>query len=437
MSLLSYLKIEERGSSVRQEVIAGLTTFLAMVYSVIVVPNMLSDAGFPAESVFIATCLVAGLGSILIGLWANVPMAIGCAISLTAFTAFSLVLGQGFSVPVALGAFFLLGVVFTLFSVTGIRAWILRNLPISIAHGAGIGIGLFLLLIAANGVGLVIKNDAGLPVKMGEFTSFPVIMSLVGLAAIIGLERKQVKGSILWVIIAITVIGLIFDPNVKFGGSIFKLPTVTGESLFLNLDIMGALNAAVLPAVFALVMTAVFDATGTIRAVAGQAGLIDKDGQIIGGGKALTADSVSSVFSGLFGTAPAAVYIESAAGTAVGGKTGLTAIVVGVLFLLMLFFQPLAFLVPGYATAPALMYVGLLMLSNVSKLDFDDFVGAMSGLVCAVFIVLTANIVTGIMLGFAALVLGRLISGEVKQLNIGTVIIAVALVAFYALGYAI
>lgn len=437
MSLLSYLKIEERGSSVRQEVIAGLTTFLAMVYSVIVVPNMLSDAGFPAESVFIATCLVAGLGSILIGLWANVPMAIGCAISLTAFTAFSLVLGQGISVPVALGAIFLMGVVFTLISVTGIRAWILRNLPISIAHGAGIGIGLFLLLIAANGVGLVIKNDTGLPVKMGEFTSFPVIMSLVGLAAIIGLERKQVKGSILWVIIAITVIGLIFDPNVKFGGSIFKLPTVTGESLFLNLDIMGALNAAVLPAVFALVMTAVFDATGTIRAVAGQAGLIDEDGQIIGGGKALTADSVSSVFSGLFGTAPAAVYIESAAGTAVGGKTGLTAIVVGVLFLLMLFFQPLAFLVPGYATAPALMYVGLLMLSNVSKLDFDDFVGAMSGLVCAVFIVLTANIVTGIMLGFAALVLGRLISGEFKQLNIGTVIIAVALVAFYALGYAI
>lgn len=437
MSLLSYLKIEERGSSVSQEVIAGLTTFLAMVYSVIVVPNMLSDAGFPAESVFIATCLVAGLGSILIGLWANVPMAIGCAISLTAFTAFSLVLGQGISVPVALGAIFLMGVVFTLISVTGIRAWILRNLPISIAHGAGIGIGLFLLLIAANGVGLVIKNDTGLPVKMGEFTSFPVIMSLVGLAAIIGLERKQVKGSILWVIIAITVIGLIFDPNVKFGGSIFKLPTVTGESLFLNLDIMGALNAAVLPAVFALVMTAVFDATGTIRAVAGQAGLIDEDGQIIGGGKALTADSVSSVFSGLFGTAPAAVYIESAAGTAVGGKTGLTAIVVGVLFLLMLFFQPLAFLVPGYATAPALMYVGLLMLSNVSKLDFDDFVGAMSGLVCAVFIVLTANIVTGIMLGFAALVLGRLISGEVKQLNIGTVIIAVALVAFYALGYAI
>ncbi|MDG6353859.1 NCS2 family permease [Glaesserella parasuis] len=437
MSLLPRFQLAERGSNVRQEVIAGLTTFLAMVYSVIVVPNMLSAAGFPADSVFIATCLVAGLGSILIGLWANAPMAIGCAISLTAFTAFSLVLGQGISIPVALGAIFLMGVLFTIVSITGIRAWILRNLPSSIAHGAGIGIGLFLLLIAANGVGLVVSNQAGLPVKMGEFTSFPVMMSLVGLAAIIGLERLQIKGSILWVIIAITIIGLIFDPNVKFGGEVFKLPTFGENSQFLNLDIVGALNAAILPVVFALVMTAIFDATGTIRAVAGQANLLDKDGQIINGDKALTSDSLSSVLSGLFGTAPAAVYIESAAGTAVGGKTGLTAVVVGVLFLLMLFFQPLAFLVPGYATAPALMYVGLLMLSNVSKLDFDDFIGAMSGLVCAVFIVLTANIVTGIMLGFATLVIGRTISGEFNKLNVGTVAIAIALVAFYAFGFAI
>ena len=437
MTLSSYLKINERGSSVRQEIIAGLTTFLAMVYSIIVVPNMLSAAGFPAESVFVATCLVAGLGSILIGLWANVPMAIGCAISLTAFTAFSLVLGQGVSIPVALGAIFLMGVVFTLISVTGVRAWILRNLPASIAHGAGIGIGLFLLLIAANGVGLVIKNDTGLPVTMGEFMSLPVILSLVGLAAIIGLERLRIKGSILWVIITITMIGLLFDPAVKSDGAILKVPSFGSDSLFMQMDVMGTLNAAILPVVFALVMTAIFDATGTIRAVAGQANLLDKDGQIINGGRALTSDSVSSLFSGIFGTAPAAVYIESAAGTAVGGKTGLTAIVVGVLFLLMLFFQPLAFLVPSYATAPALMYVGLLMLSNVSRLDFEDFVGAMSGLICAVFIVLTANIVTGIMLGFGTLVLGRLISGEFNKLNLGTVIIAVVLVAFYALGYAI
>ncbi|WP_410678081.1 NCS2 family permease [Avibacterium paragallinarum] len=428
-------EITQRGSTLRQEIIAGLTTFLAMVYSVIVVPNMLAAAGFPPESVFIATCLVSGLGSILIGLWANAPMAIGCAISLTAFTAFSLVLGQGVSIPVALGAVFLMGIVFSLISATGVRAWILRNLPASIAQGAGIGIGLFLLLIAANGVGIVVGNQAGLPIKLGDFTSFPVLISLAGLAAIIGLEKMQIKGGILWVIIAITLIGLAVDPNVSFNGELFKMPSFGEQSLFLQLDLTGALQPAILPVVFALVMTAVFDATGTIRAVAGQANLLDKDGQIINGGKALTSDSVSSLFSGLFGTAPAAVYIESAAGTAAGGKTGITAIVVGVLFLLMIFFQPLATLVPNYATAPALMYVGLLMLSNVSKLDFDDFIGAMSGLVCAVFIVLTANIVTGIMLGFACLVIGRLISGDVKKLNLGTVLIAIALIAFYLGGW--
>ncbi|QLB20177.1 permease [Vespertiliibacter pulmonis] len=437
MALSAFFQIKQRNSTIKQEIIAGLTTFLAMVYSVIVVPNMLSTAGFPSDSVFIATCLVAGLGSILIGLWANVPMAIGCAISLTAFTAFSLVLGQGISIPIALGAIFLMGIVFTLVSITGIRSWILRNLPASIAHGAGIGIGLFLLLIATNGIGLVVGNSSGIPIKMGEFISFPTIMSLLGLAAIIGLERLKIKGSILWVIITITLLGLTFDPQVTFNGSLFKLPTFGEHSQFLNLDIMGALNTSILPVVFALVMTAIFDATGTIRAVAGQANLLDQHGQIINGGRALTSDSLSSLLSGLFGTAPAAVYIESAAGTAVGGKTGLTAVVVGALFLLMLFFQPLAFLVPNYATAPALMYVGLLMLSNVSKLDFNDFVGAMAGLVCAVFIVLTANIVTGIMLGFAVLVIGRILAGEFRKLNIGTVIIAIVLVAFYALGYAI
>ena len=311
-----------------------------------------------------------------------------------------------------------MGVIFTAISVTGVRSWILDNLPMGIAHGTGIGIGLFLLLIAANGVGLVIKNPLeGLPVALGAFTSMPVIMSLIGLAVIFGLEKLKVPGGILLVIIAISIFGLIFDPAVKYQG-LFALPSLSdeqGKSLIFTLDIMGALSPLVLPSVLALVMTAVFDATGTIRAVAGQANLLDKDGHIINSGKALSADSVSSIFSSLVGAAPAAVYIESAAGTAAGGKTGLTATVVGGLFLLMLFLSPLSYLVPAYATAPALMYVGLLMLSNVTKLDFDDFVGAMSGLVCAVFIVLTCNIVTGIMLGFSSLVIGRICFQGVAQ----------------------
>ncbi|WCE31685.1 NCS2 family permease [Vibrio sp. SCSIO 43137] len=435
-----FFRISERGSSVKQECIAGLTTFLAMVYSIIVVPNMLGVAGFDQGAVFIATCLVAALGSLLMGLWANLPMAIGCAISLTAFTAFSLVLGQGISIPVALGAVFLMGIVFTVITVTGVRQWILTNLPFGIAHGTGIGIGLFLLLIAANGAGLVIKNpEAGLPVTLGEFTSFPVLMSVIGLAAILGLEKKRVPGGILLVIVAISIIGLIFDPKVTYQG-LFAMPSFGGEDgggLMGSLDIAGALTPVVLPTVFALVMTAIFDATGTIRAVAGQANLLDKDGNIINGGKALTSDSVSSIMAGFFGSAPAAVYIESAAGTAAGGKTGLTATVVGVLFLAMLFLSPVSYLIPVYATAPALMYVGLLMMSNVSKLKMEDSVDALSGLICAVFIVLTSNIVTGIMLGFGALVIGRVVSGEAKKLNLGTVLITVVLVAFYVGGWAL
>lgn len=439
-SLDRWFNVSARGSTVRREVVAGLTTFLAMVYSVIVVPAMLGKVGFSPAAVFVATCLVAGVGSVVMGLWANLPLAIGCAISLTAFTAFSLVAGQHISVPVALGAVFLMGVLFTIISATGIRSWILRNLPQGIAHGTGIGIGLFLLLIAANGVGLVVKNPLdGLPVALGDFASFPVVMSLFGLALIVGLEKRKVPGGILLTIIFISLLGLIFDPNVHFSG-VFAIPSLSdeqGNSLIGSLDIMGALHPAVLPSVLALVMTAVFDATGTIRAVAGQANLLDKNDQITDGGKALTTDSLSSVFSSLVGSSPAAVYIESATGAAAGGKTGLTAITVGVLFLLMLFLAPLSFLVPAYATAPALMYVGLLMLSSVAKIDFTDWVNAMSGLITAVFIVLTGNIVTGIMIGFASIVPGRLIAGEWRKLNIGTVVIALALVVFYAGGWAI
>lgn len=435
-----YFGISARGSTQRREIVAGITTFLAMVYSVFVVPGMFGKAGFDTSAVFVAVCLTTAFGSLLMGLWARLPIAIGCAISLTAFTAFGLVLGKGLPPTVALGAVFLMGLVFTGISVTGVRSWILRNLPAGVAHGTGIGIGLFLLLIASNDVGLVVKNPgAGLPVSLGQITALPVIMSVIGLAAIFGLEKRRVPGGILLVVIAISVFGLAFDPAVKFRG-VFALPSLSAPghaSLIGAMDIKGALSLAVLPSVLALVMTAVFDATGTIRAVAGQAGLLDENGRIINGGRALTADSVSSIFSGFLGGAPAAAYIESSVGVAAGAKSGLAAAVVGLLFLVVMFFSPLAGLVPSYATAPALMYVGLLMLGSVSKLHMDDMVDAMSGLVCAVFIVLTANIVTGIMLGFSTLVIGRIASGEVRKLNVGTVAIAVVLVVFYLGGWAI
>ncbi|TXI85702.1 MAG: NCS2 family permease [Cupriavidus sp.] len=435
-----YFQISARGSTRLREVVAGITTFMAMVYAVFVVPGMLGKAGFDTSAVFVAVCLTTAFGSLLMGLWARLPIAIGCAISLTAFMAFGLVLGQHLTPAVALGAVFLMGIVFTAISVTGVRAWILRNLPAGVAHGTGIGIGLFLLLIASNEVGLVVRNPgAGLPVTLGRITAFPVVMSVLGLAAIFGLERRRVPGGILLVIVAISALGLLFDPAVRFTG-VFALPSLSSPghaSLIGAMDLRGALSAAVLPSVLALVMTAVFDATGTIRAVAGQAGQLDEQGRIHNGGRALTADSVSSIFSAIFGGAPAAAYIESTVGVAAGARTGLAAVTVGLLFLAVMFFSPLAALVPPYATAPALMYVGLPMLSSVSRLHMDDLVDAMAGLVCAVFIVLTCNIVTGIMLGFCTLVIGRIVSGEWRRLNVGTVAIAVALAVFYAGGWAI
>ncbi|MDR1296477.1 MAG: NCS2 family permease [Deltaproteobacteria bacterium] len=433
-----FFLISRRGSNVRTEIIGGLTMFLSMVYSVFLVPSMLADAGFSKDGVFVAVCLVSGLGSLLMGAWAQLPMVVGCAISLTAFTAYSLVLGQGISVPVALGSVFWMGVVFTAITVTGVRNWLLKNLPKGVAVGTGIGIGLFLLMIAANNVGLVVRKvSAGYPIEFGGLTEFPVFMTLLGLAFIFGLEKRRVPGGILMVIVAISLVGLIFDDAVKFVG-VAALPSFSGESsLVFKLDLTGALNVLVIPSILALVMTAVFDATGTIRAVAGQAKLLDADGQIINGGKALTADSVSSILAGLVGGAPAAVYIESATGAAAGARTGLSAAVVGILFLLVIFFSPLAMLVPAYATAPALMYVGLLMLSNVRELDFGDFVDAMSGLVCATGIVITGNIVTGIMFGFVGLLVGRVVAGESAKLNVGVVVITVVLVVFYAGGWAI
>lgn len=435
-----YFQISARGSTPRREVVAGVTTFLAMVYSVFVVPGMLGQAGFDVSAVFVAVCLTAAFGSLMMGLWARLPIAVGCAISLTAFTAFGLVLGKGLSPAVALGAVFLMGVLFTAISVTGVRSWILQNLPAGVAHGTGVGIGLFLLMIASSDVGLIVKNaGAGLPVALGHVTAFPVVMSILGLAAIFGLEQRKVPGGILLVVIAISALGLVFDPKVHFTG-IFSWPQLSAPghaSLIGAMDIQGALSTAVLPSVLALVMTAVFDATGTIRAVAGQAGQVDARGTIHNGGKALTADSLSSVFSSLVGGAPAAAYIESGVGTAAGARSGLTAVVVGLLFLGLIFFSPLAGLVPSYATAPALMYVGLLMLSSVAHMNMDDKLDALAGLVCAVFILLSCNIVTGIMLGFCTLVIGRVLAGEWRKLNAGTVGIAVALAVFYAGGWAI
>lgn len=435
--LNNYFEIKQKGSSISTEVIAGITTFLAMVYSIIAVPGMLADAGFSRESTYLAACLLTALGSILMGVWAKLPYAIGADVVLCAFIAYVVVLGQGVSIPVALGAVLLTGICFMIISVTGIRNWILRNLPASIANGAGIGIGLFLLLISCSNTGVVVAAEgSAIPIKFGDFGSLPVLLALFGLFAVIALEAMHVKGSILLVIVVITIIGVCFDPNIEVH-NIVQAPSFGEESLFFSFDLAGVFEPRILGIVFAFIITIVFGATGSIRAVAGQAKLLDEKGQIINGDRALAADSFSSIVAGLIGCSPTAVYIESASGIAAGAKTGLTTLVTGLLFISMIFFQPLAAIVPMYATAPALMYVGVLMLSNVRELDFSDTVGSLAGLVTAAFICLSANILTGLAIGYICYTVGRVLTRDFQRLNSSTVIIAVALFAFYVSGLAL
>lgn len=429
---MSYFDFKGRDTNARQEVVAGITTFLSMVYSVALIPSLLSNGGFNTSSVFVATCLAAGLGSIALGLYANLPLAIGMGIPLAAYLAFNLANDMGIPIPVIMGSMFIMGILFVIISVSGLRTWVIKNFPHDIAIGTGIGIGLFLFLIATSNVKLVVTNPHGLPVKMGDFTSFPVLMSLLGLAIIVALEKLKIPGSILWAIVGITILGVIFDPKIKYQG-IFEIPKFDSSWHFFDMDIKGALTAQTIPILFALLIPILFNATASIRAVTEQA-KIHSDNL---NNRALIADSGATVLAGLFGTAPAAVYIESAAGVAVGGRTGLTAVVAGIGFLLTIFFKPLIFLVPDYATAPALMYVGLLMLSNIGKLDFNsDYVSAMSALISAVFVVLTANIVTGLMIGFVSLVIGRLVTRDFARLTISNVVIATGLFLFYYFGFA-
>ncbi|MEW9809804.1 MAG: NCS2 family permease [Candidatus Symbiodolus clandestinus] len=435
-----HFSITQAGSSLSREIMAGFTTFLAMVYSIIIIPDMFSSVGFDRQAVFIASCLVAALGSLAIGLWAKLPLVIGGAISLSAFTAFNLVLDRGMSIPVVLGAIFWMGALFSLITQTGIRQWLFNHLPKGIAQGTGMGIGLFLLFIAASRVGLIVADPgAELPLKLGQLAAFPALMTLGGLAAILGLAQRRVNGSMLIVMVTLSLLGLLWDPEVTFRGWV-AWPTLSGSEqggLLGKLDIWGALSPTVLPSVLALILTAIFDVTGTLQAVAKEADLLDGDSQVVNADRVFMIDSVSSLLAGIVGAPPAAVYIESVAGVAAGGRTGLTATVVGFLFLLMLFLSPLSYLVPNYATAPSLMYVGLLMLGNVTQLDVNDKIEMLSGLVCAVFIMLSCNVVTGITLGFGCLVVGRLVAGESENLNSGTLLIAGLLWLFYLGGWAI
>ncbi|MBT5433720.1 MAG: NCS2 family permease [Rhodospirillaceae bacterium] len=425
--LNNYFKLEENGTTVRREVIAGVTTFLTMAYIIFVNPLILSDAGMDFGGVFVATCLAAAIGTAIMGFWANYPIAMAPGMGLNAFFTYGVVLGMGHSWQIALGMVFISGVLFVIISVLPIREWIINAIPRSLKMATGAGIGLFLGIIAMKNAGLVVDNPATL-VGLGDITQWTVILAVIGFILIAALDALKIPGAIILGILVTTVAGIVLGVS-EFQG-VASAPPDPGTVMF-QLDIGGALDLALVGIIFAFLFTDLFDTTGTLVGVAHRAGLLDKDGKLPRLKRALVADSTATVIGAAAGTSPVTCYIESAAGVRAGGRTGLTAVVVAILFLLALFLSPLANTVPGYATAPALLFVACLMTQGITEVDWEDVTEYVPAVVLAMAMPFTFSITDGLALGFISYAAIKLLSGRFGEAKPAVLILAALFVAKY------
>ncbi|ERH61776.1 MULTISPECIES: NCS2 family permease [Pantoea] len=424
MMLEKLFKLKAHHTTVRTEIIAGITTFLAMAYILFVNPSILGATGMDKGSVFVATCLAAAIGSILMGLIANYPIALAPGMGLNAFFTYTVVLHMGYTWQIALGAVFLSAVIFFALSIFKIREWIIASIPLPLRAGIAAGIGLFLALIALEGAGIVVDNPATL-VGLGDLTKPGPLLALLGFFIIVVLEARRVTGAVLIGILVVTFIsmGIGLTP---FAG-VFSAPPSIAPT-FMQLDIAGAFNVGLVSVIFAFLFVDVFDNTGTLLGVTKRAGLADEQGNVPKMGRALIADSAAALFGSLLGTSTTTSYVESAAGVSAGGRTGLTAIVVAILFLLSLFFSPLAGSVPVYATAPALLFVAVLMASGLAEIDWKDVTTAAPVTVTALTMPLTYSIANGIAFGFITWTVVKLLSGRTKEVNAALVILSILFV---------
>jgi AGZA family xanthine/uracil permease-like MFS transporter len=411
-ALESLFKLREHDTTVRTEVMAGITTFLTMAYIIFVNPSILGDAGMPKGAVFVATCLIAALGTMIMGLYANYPIALAPGMGLNAYFAYVVVLGMGFTWQTALGAVFISGCLFLLVTVTGLRELIIRGIPHSLRLAIAVGIGLFLALIALKSAGIVAPSKATY-ITLGDLHQPSVVLAVLGFFLIVTLDRLKVPGAILIGIIAVTVASFFFGGN-TFGG-IFSAPPSIAPT-FLQLDIKGALSVGILNVVLVFFLVELFDATGTLMGVAKRAGLL-VPGKMDRMNKALLADS-GAIFAGsLLGTSSTTAYIESASGVQAGGRTGLTAVTVALLFLACLFIAPLAGSVPAYATAPALFFVACLMLRELTELDWDETTEVIPAAVTALAMPFTYSIANGLAFGFITYAVLKAATGKVKDVH--------------------
>ncbi|XQE67769.1 NCS2 family permease [Pseudomonas sp. P3C3] len=423
-------QLKAHNTNVRTEILAGVTTFLTMAYILFVNPAILGETGMDKGAIFVATCLAAAIGSALMGLIANYPIALAPGMGLNAFFTYTVVLHMGHTWQVALGAVFISATLFFLLSIFRIREWIVNSIPLPLRSAIAAGIGLFLALIALKEAGLVVDNPATL-VGLGDLHSPGPLLAILGFFLIVALEARRVTGAVMIGILVVTAIaiGLGVTP---FGGIVSMPPSLAPT--FLELDIMGALDVGMISVIFAFLFVDLFDNTGTLIGVAKRAGLMSKDGHLPKMGRALIADSTAAMGGSLLGTSTTTSYIESASGVAAGGRTGLTAIVVAGLFLLALFFAPLAGTVPAFATAPALLFVAVLMTSGLAEIEWDDITVAAPVVITALAMPLTFSIANGIAFGFIAWVLIKALAGRIKELNPALVILAAIFIAKFAFG---
>ncbi|BET95210.1 NCS2 family permease [Xenorhabdus taiwanensis] len=406
-------KLGEHGTTVRTEIIAGLTTFLTMVYIVFVNPQILAVAGMDIKAVFVTTCLIAAIGSIMMGLMANLPVAVAPAMGLNAFFAFVVVGAMGLSWQVAMGAIFWGAVGLFILTLFRIRYWMIANIPLSLRVGITSGIGLFIAMMGLKNAGIIVPNPDTI-VSIGNFASHNVLLGTLGFFIIAILAARNFHAAVLVSIIVTTGIGLMMG-YVEYHG-IFDLPPSV-MSVVGNVDVKGALDVALAGVIFSFMLVNLFDSSGTLIGVTDKAGIADSKGKFPRMKQALYVDSISSVAGSYIGTSSVTAYIESSSGVSVGGRTGLTAIVVGILFLLVMFISPLASMVPAYATAGALIYVGVLMTSSLTRVKWNDLTESVPAFITAVMMPFSFSITEGIALGFIAYCVMKLGTGKWREVG--------------------
>jgi AGZA family xanthine/uracil permease-like MFS transporter len=423
-------KLSENGTTVRIEVMAGLTTFLTMAYIIIVNPDIMSAAGMDKGALFVATCIAAAIGCLIMGLWANYPIALAPGMGLNAFFAFGVVGGMGVPWQTALGIIFLSGIFFLIITVLPIRAAIINSIPKSLKMSISAGIGLFIGVIALKTAGITVDHPATL-VTLGDVATVPVVLVALGLVAIIALDRLAVPGAMVLGIIGTTVLAHIFGHG---GGAVMDFSIPSLAPTFLQLDIAGAFQISMISVIIAFLFVDMFDTAGTLIGVSHRAGLLDEDGKLPRMGKALSADSIATITGSMVGSSTVTSYIESASGVREGGRTGLTAVTVGILFILALLLAPVIGLVPSFATAPALLFVAVLMVRGLTEVDWEDVTEYAPAVLAAVIMPFTFSIAHGIAFGFIVYAAGKILTGRFNEANPIVYIMAALFVVLYAFG---